>query len=125
MTYYRSCSSLCVERLGIVTKKPDLLQGTLDLLVLKMLAQEPAHGYAIAQKILVTSRQVLEVQQGSLYPALHRLERKGLIESEWKEGENGRMAKVYSLTKAGRRQLETEMEEWSRYTAAIQWVLEA
>jgi transcriptional regulator len=108
-----------------VTKKPDLLQGTLDLLVLKMLAQEPAHGYAIAQKILVTSRQVLEVQQGSLYPALHRLERKGLIESEWKEGENGRMAKVYSLTKAGRRQLETEMEEWSRYTAAIQWVLEA
>ena len=108
-----------------MTKRSDLLQGTLDLLVLKMLAQEPAHGYAIAQKILVTSRQVLEVQQGSLYPALHRLERKGLIESEWKEGENGLMAKVYSLTKAGRRQLETEMEEWSRYTAAIQWVLEA
>ena len=108
-----------------MAKKSDLLQGTLDLLVLKTLAQEPAHGYAIAQKILLSSRKVLEVQQGSLYPALHRLERKGFIESEWREGDNGRMAKVYSLKKAGRKQLEEEMEEWSRYITAIQCVLEA
>ena len=73
-----------------MAKKSELLQGTLDLLVLKTLRQEPAHGYAIAQKILVSSRKVLDVQQGSLYPALHRLEKKGLIESEWREGDNGR-----------------------------------
>ncbi|MFN0104412.1 MAG: PadR family transcriptional regulator [Bryobacteraceae bacterium] len=108
-----------------MAKKSDLLQGTLDLLVLKILGEGPAHGYAIAQRILSTSRQVLDVQQGSLYPALHRLERKGLVSSEWREGDNGRMAKVYSLTKAGRKQLSEELEEWSRYTAAIQWVLEA
>jgi transcriptional regulator len=108
-----------------MARKSDLLQGTLDLLVLKTLGQEAAHGYAIAQKILSTSRQVLDVQQGSLYPALHRLERKGLVSSEWREGESGRMAKVYSLTKSGRKQLTEEMEEWTRYTAAIQWVLEA
>ena len=108
-----------------MAKKSDLLQGTLDLLVLKILGQEPAHGYAIAQRILLTSRQVLDVQQGSLYPALHRLERKGLVTSEWREGDSGRMAKVYSLKKAGRKQLAEEMDEWSRYIAAIQWVLEA
>ena len=108
-----------------MAKKSELLQGTLDLLVLKMLAQEPSHGYAIAQKILLTSRQVLDVQQGSLYPALHRLERKGFVSSEWREGESGRMARVYSLKKAGRKQLEAEIKEWSRYISAIQWVLEA
>lgn len=107
-----------------MAKKSDLLQGTLDLLVLKTLALEPAHGYAIAQRILQSSRQVLDVQQGSLYPALHRLERKALVSSEWREGDNGRMAKVYSLTKAGRKQLAEELEDWSRYTAAIGWVLE-
>jgi transcriptional regulator len=105
-------------------KRPDLVQGTLDLLVLKMLRQGPMHGYAIAQKILLTSRNVLEVQQGSLYPALHRLERKGLVTSEWKES-SGRMAKVYSLTPAGRRQLTVELEDWKRYTDAISWVLES
>lgn len=108
-----------------MAKKSDLLQGTLDLLVLKTLAQGPMHGYAIAQRILLTSRQVLEVQQGSLYPALHRLERKGLVASEWCEAESGRMAKVYALTRTGRQQLEEELEEWARYTSAIQWVLEA
>ncbi|MBI2686168.1 MAG: PadR family transcriptional regulator [Acidobacteria bacterium] len=108
-----------------MAKKSDLLQGTLDLLVLKTLAQGQMHGYAIAQRILLTSRQVLEVQQGSLYPALHRLERKRLVTSEWREGDSGRMAKVYSLTKAGARQLKEELDEWSRYTNAIQWVLEA
>lgn len=106
-------------------RKADLLQGTLDLLVLKTLAQGPLHGYGIAQKILVTSRQVLEVQQGSLYPALHRLERKGLVKSEWKESENGRMAKVYALTKDGKKRLADELKEWARYAAAINWVLEA
>lgn len=100
------------------------MQGTLDLLVLKTLAQEPAHGYAIAQKILLRSRQTLDVQQGSLYPALHRLERKGLVSSQWREGDSGRMAKVYSLTAEGRKQLQDEVEEWTRYISAIQWVLE-
>ncbi len=107
-----------------MAKKSDLLQGTLDLLVLKTLAQGPLHGYGIAQKIMITSRQVLDVQQGSLYPALHRLERKELVSSEWREGENGRMAKVYALTPEGKRQLKTELEEWARYTSAIGWVLE-
>lgn len=106
-------------------KRPDLLQGTLDLLVLKTLRHEPLHGYGIAQKILLASRNVLEVQQGSLYPALHRLERKGLVKSEWKESGNGRMAKVYALTPAGRKQLGTELEDWKRYTDAISWVLES
>jgi transcriptional regulator len=106
------------------TKRSDLLQGTLDLLVLKTLRPGPLHGYGIAQKILLMSRQVLEVQQGSLYPALHRLERKGLVTSEWKESENGRMAKFYSLTASGKKQLDTELEDWKRYTDAIGWVLE-
>ncbi len=106
-------------------KKSDLLQGTLDLLVLKTLAHGPLHGYGIAQRILLSSRQVLDVQQGSLYPALHRLERKGLVECEWKESDNGRMAKFYALTKTGRKQLADELEEWTRYAAAINWVLEA
>jgi transcriptional regulator len=106
-------------------KRPDLVQGTLDLLVLKTLRQGPLHGYGIAQKILATSRNVLEVQQGSLYPALHRLERKRLVTSEWKESGNGRMAKVYSLTAAGKKQLDAEVADWKRYTDAISWVLES
>ena len=106
-------------------KKSDLVQGTLDLLILKILRHGALHGYGIAQKILLTSRNVLDVQQGSLYPALHRLERKGLVKSEWKESENGRMAKVYVLTAAGRKQLDAEIGEWKRYTDAISWVLES
>jgi transcriptional regulator len=105
-------------------KKSELLQGTLDLLVLKTLAQGPAHGYGIAQKILVMSRQVLEVQHGSLYPALHRLEKKKLVRSEWKPSEAGRMAKVYSLTRAGKKHLAAELEQWERTATAINWVLE-
>jgi PadR family transcriptional regulator, regulatory protein PadR len=101
------------------------MQGTLDLLVLNTLRHQPLHGYGIAQKILASSRNVLEVQQGSLYPSLHRLERKGLVESEWKESANGRMAKVYSLTSTGRKQLEAERQDWKRYTDAIGWVLES
>jgi transcriptional regulator len=105
-------------------KKSDLLQGTLDLLILKTLAPGALHGYAIAQRILVSSREVLDVQQGSLYPALHRLERKRLVEAEWRESENGRMAKFYSLTKAGRKQLAAELDRWDLYSRAIGWVLE-
>lgn len=105
-------------------KKSDLLQGTLDLLILKTLAPGELHGYGIAQKILITSRETLDVQQGSLYPALHRLERKGLVASAWKESENGRMAKFYSLTRSGKKQLADELEQWQRYAQSIGWVLE-
>ena len=101
----------------------DLLQGTLDLLVLKSLALEPMHGWGIAQRIQQVSQNVLQVGQGSLYPALHRLEYKGWIESEWGESENNRRAKFYSLTKAGRKQLEAELENWERLTSAIALVL--
>jgi transcriptional regulator len=105
-------------------KKPDLLQGTLDLLVLKTLGQGPHHGYGIAQKILLSSRQLIDVQQGSLYPALHRLERKRLVTSEWRASDAGRMARIYSLTKAGEKHLAVEIEQWTRYVAAINWVIE-
>lgn len=106
-------------------EKSDLLHGTLDLLLLKSIAPAALHGYGIAQRILLTSQEVLQVQQGSLYPALHRLERKSLIKSVWKESDNGRMAKFYSLTLAGRRQLEAELKQWRRYTSAISLVLES
>jgi transcriptional regulator len=101
----------------------DLLQGTLDLLVLKSLALEPMHGWGIAQRIQQVSQNVLQVGQGSLYPALHRLEYKGWIEAEWGESENNRRAKFYSLTKAGHRQLAAELENWERLTSAIALVL--
>ena len=103
--------------------KADLMQGTLDLLILTTIANGPIHGYGIAQRILVTSKEMLQVQQGSLYPALHRLERKGLVTSEWKESGNGPMAKFYSLTPAGRKQLQAEVAQWQRYTGAIALVL--
>ena len=106
-------------------KKTDLIQGTLDLLILKIVAQGPIHGYGIAQRILVTSKEILQVQQGSLYPALHRLQRKGLLKSEWKESGNGPMAKLYSLTAAGKKQFQEEMTEWQRYADAVALVLES
>ena len=106
-------------------KKTDLIQGTLDLLILKTVAQGPIHGYGIAQKILVTSKEVLQVQQGSLYPALHRLQRKGLLKSEWKESGNGPMAKLYSLTAAGQKYFQNEIQQWHRYANAIALVLES
>lgn len=105
--------------------RSDLLQGTLDLLLLKTIAPGALHGYGIAQRLQLTSKDVLQVQQGSLYPALHRLERKGLIEAEWRESDNGRMAKFYSLTAAGRKQLKSETEQWKRYAEAIALVLES
>ena len=109
----------------MLSRKTDLMQGTLDLLILKIVASGPIHGYGIAQRILVTSKELLQVQQGSLYPALHRLEKKGLVKSEWKESGNGPMAKLYSLTAAGRKQLQAEIDQWKRYTGAIALVLES
>jgi PadR family transcriptional regulator PadR len=107
------------------SKKTDLLQGTLDLLILKTLGNGPLHGYGIAQRILVTSKETLQVQQGSLYPSLHRMERKGLLKSEWKESGNGPMAKMYSLTAAGRKYLQEEVAQWHRYSEAVALVLES
>jgi PadR family transcriptional regulator, regulatory protein PadR len=101
----------------------DLLQGTLDLLVLKTLALESMHGWGIAQRIQQVSKEALQVGQGSLYPALHRLEYKGWIASDWGASENNRRAKYYSLTRAGRKQLEAELAAWERLTSAIALVL--
>jgi PadR family transcriptional regulator, regulatory protein PadR len=101
----------------------DLLQGTLDVMILKTLALEPMHGWGIAQRIQQISKDVLQVGQGSLYPALHRLERKHWIRSEWMASENNRRAKYYSLTRLGRKQLESELENWKRLCTAIALVL--
>jgi transcriptional regulator len=101
----------------------DLLQGTLDLLILKTLALEPMHGWGISQRIQQISQDVLQVGQGSLYPALHRLERRGWISSEWSTSDNNRKARYYAITRAGRKQLEKEQEEWERLTRAISLIL--
>ncbi len=105
--------------------KSDLLQGTLDMLVLKIVALEPAHGYGIAQRIQQISREVLQVQQGSLYPALHRLEKRGWLAAEWRESETGRDAKFYSLTRLGRKQLAAETGNWARLAGAVALILKA
>ncbi len=105
-------------------KPTDLVQGTLDLLILKTLSLEPQHGWAIAKRIQQVSREVLQVQQGSLYPALHRLEQQGWIQAKWDESDTGRQAKVYSMTRAGRRQLEKELASWDRLSAAINLVVQ-
>lgn len=102
----------------------DLLQGTLDLLVLRTLASGPMHGYSISRLIKERSKSVFLVEEGALYPALHRLERKGLVESEWGLSENNRKAKFYQLTAAGRAQLKSELAEWQRYTKAVAGVLQ-
>ena len=101
----------------------ELLQGTLDLLVLQVLVLEPMHGWGVAQRIQQRSGEALEVGQGSLYPALHRLEYRGWIKAEWRASENNRRAKYYSLTAVGRKQLKAETAEWERLTAAIAMVL--
>lgn len=106
-----------------MSKPTDLVQGTLDLLILKTLALEPMHGWAIANRIKQLSEAVLQVQQGSLYPALHRLEQQAWIQSEWGESDNNRRAKYYSLTRAGRRQLEQESASWERLSAAISGIV--
>ena len=108
----------------MIKAKTDLLQGTLDLLVLKTLALEPMHGWGISQRIQQMSRDVLRVNQGSLYPALHRLEQQGWISAEWGESENNRRAKYYKLTAAGRKQLAVERETWERFSEAIDLILQ-
>jgi transcriptional regulator len=105
-------------------KPSDLVQGTLDVLILRTVALEPKHCWAIAKRIQQVSREVLQVQQGSLYPALHRLEQQGWIKAEWGETEGGRKAKFYSLTRAGRAHLEREKAQWERLSAAIDLVLQ-
>ena len=106
-----------------MTPKSDLPQGTLDLLVLKVVGLGPVHGYAIAQRLQQVSRDVVQVPQGSLYPALHRLENRGLLTADWKETESGREAKFYRLTRKGRAQLETEAASWQRLTEAVGLIL--
>lgn len=106
-----------------MSKPTDLVQGTLDLLILKTIALEPMHGWAIAQRIRQVSKAVLQVNQGALYPALHRLELQGWISAEWGESENNRRAKYYSLTKPGKKYLQSERANWERLSAAIGLVL--
>ena len=108
-----------------MSKPSDLIQGTLDLLILKTVSAGPVHGWAIAKRIQQMSNDVLQVQQGSLYPALHRLEQQGWIQAEWGESDNNRRAKYYSLTKAGRRQLEREAISWERLSSAISAIVRA
>jgi PadR family transcriptional regulator, regulatory protein PadR len=102
----------------------DLPQGTLDLLILKTVALQPMHGWAISERIQQISSKVLQVQQGSLYPALHRLERRGWIKARWGSSDNNRRAKYYELTRAGRKQLDTEQDSWRKLTTAVAQILE-
>src|SRR5215471_3093568 len=107
-----------------MSKPNDLVQGTLDLLLLKILALEPLHGWAISLRLRSLSSEVLQVSEGSLYPALHKLEQEGWIKADWKQTENNRRAKFYSLTRLGRRQLETEAANWMRLSSAISQVVQ-
>jgi transcriptional regulator len=109
----------------VTTQTTDVLQGTLDLLILKGLSLEPLHGWAVAQRIRELSREALQVNQGSLYPALHRLEYRGWIAAEWGVSENNRKAKYYRLTASGRRQLGRELEQWRRFAQGMELVLAA
>jgi transcriptional regulator len=104
-------------------EKSDLLQGTLDMLILKIVALGPIHGYGIAQRIRQISQDVLQVQQGSLYPALHRLEKRGWLRADWGEAETGREAKFYALTKLGQKQLDAEAANWDRLAGAVGMIL--
>ena len=106
-----------------MSRPSDLVQGTLDLLILKMLALEPLHGFAISQRLKQMSGDVLQVSDGSLYPALHKLEQQGWIEAEWKPTENNRRAKFYALTRSGKKQLARETESWARLAGAISSVV--
>jgi transcriptional regulator len=102
-----------------MSKPSDLLQGTLDLLILRTLSLEPLHGWAIGRRIQQVSRDVLQITQGALYPALHRLEQQGWLRAEWRQTETGREAKFYALTRAGRIQLEKELAQWDRLSTAV------
>ena len=107
-----------------MSQKSDLLQGTLDLLILKTLAESPMHGWGISQRIQQVSGDVLVINQGSLYPALYRLEQQGLIKSEWGSSDNNRQAKFYELTRTGKKQLTEETENWERLSAAVDRILQ-
>jgi len=107
-----------------MAKPTDLVQGTLDLLILKTISLEPKHGWAIAKRIRQVSENALQIQQGSLYPALHRLEQQAWIKAEWRATETGRMAKFYSLTRSGRKQLDKELAHWVRLSNAINVVVQ-
>ena len=113
---------MSVDILGM-GKPSDLVQGTLDLLILKTIQLEPMHGWAIAKRIQQLSGEVLQVQQGSRYPALHRLEQQGWVKTKWAESETGRQARFYTLTAAGRKQLESETANWNRLSAAIDLIV--
>ncbi|HLJ40505.1 MAG TPA: PadR family transcriptional regulator [Candidatus Acidoferrales bacterium] len=103
--------------------KPEVLKGTLDMLILKIVALGPIHGYAISQRIQQISKEFFQVQQGSLYPALHRLENRGWLDAEWREASSGREAKFYKVTKKGRKQLEAEVLNWARLSDAVALIL--
>jgi transcriptional regulator len=105
-------------------RKADILQGTLDMLILKIVAFGPIHGYGIAQRMKQISKDVLQVQQGSLYPALHRLEERKWLHAEWRNADSGREAKFYSLTKAGRKQLAAEASDWERLSDAVRLIMQ-
>jgi PadR family transcriptional regulator, regulatory protein PadR len=105
-------------------EKSDLLQGTLDMLILKIVALGPIHGYGISQRIRQISKEVLQVQQGSLYPALHRLEKRGWLAAEWGESDNGRQAKFYKLSAKGRKQLQSEESNWARLAQAVTQIMQ-
>ena len=106
------------------TEKSDLLQGTLDMLILKIVALGPVHGYGISLRIRQISKEVLQVQQGSLYPALHRLEKRGWLTAEWGESDNGRQAKFYKLSAKGRKQLQAEESNWERLAQAVTQIMQ-
>jgi len=109
----------------VPTDKSDLLQGTLDMLILKIVALGPVHGYGVSQRIRQISKEVLQVQQGSLYPALHRLEKRGWLQAEWGESGNGRQAKFYKLSAQGRKQLAEEESNWNRLAGAVSLIMES
>lgn len=117
------CMLLSVTEVRQLSKPTELVQGTLDLLILKTIALEPMHGWAIAQRIHQISGDVLQVGQGALYPALHKLEQNGWIRSEWSISENNRRAKYYTLTRAGRKVMEQEAAQWERLSAAISLIV--
>lgn len=129
LTVYKSAASFstvaCQQETGMDGRRGELLQGTLELLVLKTLSIQPMHGWGIGQQIQQVSKDVFQVNQGSLYPALQRMKVKGWLNSEWRVTENGRRARYYSLTAAGRRQLEAERREWERSSQAVNRVLNA
>jgi PadR family transcriptional regulator PadR len=120
--HYRSKVEVSKDEVIVPSSRFPIPQGTLDMLILQVLTLESAHGYGIAQRLHEVSREAIRVNQGSLYPALHRLEQKGWLKSEWRQSETGRDAKFYSLTRAGQKQLAVEKESWNRLTVAVQLI---